>query len=169
MTTYAHILNTPAGELLAAVNEGGALLCLDFIRHGDHERDLDKLTARLPKPITWSAEPCRHVEQQLAEYFAGQRRDFDLAVEPQGTEFQRQVWHQLLEIPYGTTCSYQDIAQAIGRPQAVRAVGRANGTNPIPIVIPCHRVIGANGTLTGYGGGLDVKRQLLVLEGVLLV
>ena len=101
---------------------------------------------------------------QLRAYFAGDRKAFDLPLAPRGTEFQRSVWSALLEIPYGQTTTYSAIAATISRPAAVRAVGAANGANPIPIIIPCHRVIGANGSLTGFGGGLDVKRQLLALE-----
>jgi methylated-DNA-[protein]-cysteine S-methyltransferase len=103
--------------------------------------------------------------RQLGEYFAGERRAFDLPLAPRGTGFQQRVWQALLAIPYGETCSYSDVARAIGRPAASRAVGAANGKNPIAIVVPCHRVIGASGALTGYGGGLDTKRWLLALEG----
>lgn len=103
-------------------------------------------------------------KQQLLEYLSGQRRVFDLPLAPRGTEFYRSVWHALEDIPYGETRSYRDIAQAVGRPKAVRAVGQANHNNPIPIIIPCHRVVGANGSLTGYGGGLDLKERLLRLE-----
>ena len=98
---------------------------------------------------------------QLTEYFAGERRDFDLALAPSGTEFQRAVWHALADIPFGATCSYGDLARAVGRPSASRAVGAANGKNRIAIILPCHRVIGASGELTGYGGGLPMKRWLL--------
>lgn len=101
---------------------------------------------------------------QLAEYFAGERTEFDLPLAPEGTPFQRAVWDALLRIPYGATSSYGAIARVIGRPDASRAVGAANGRNPIAILIPCHRVIGANGTLTGYGGGLSTKEFLLELE-----
>ncbi|WP_298444400.1 methylated-DNA--[protein]-cysteine S-methyltransferase [uncultured Ferrimonas sp.] len=101
---------------------------------------------------------------QLQQYFAGQRQQFELALAPVGTEFQRQVWQALCQIPYGTTASYGQIASAIGKPKAVRALGAANGKNPIAVVIPCHRVIGANGSLTGYAGGLELKQQLLQLE-----
>ena len=101
---------------------------------------------------------------QLEEYFAGTRTTFDLPLDPVGTEFQRDVWRALLTIPYGETRSYADIARAIGRPTATRAVGAANGRNPLPIVTPCHRVIGSNGTLTGFGGGLPNKQLLLALE-----
>jgi len=102
---------------------------------------------------------------QLREYFAGARTRFELPLAPEGTSFQRRVWTQLLAIPYGTTCSYADVARAIGRPTACRAVGAANGKNPIAIIVPCHRVIGAGGALTGYGGGLPTKRWLLQKEG----
>jgi methylated-DNA-[protein]-cysteine S-methyltransferase len=101
---------------------------------------------------------------QLDEYFAGTRTEFDLDLAPDGTEFQRAVWNALLEVPYGATCSYGAIASAISRPSASRAVGAANGRNPIAIIIPCHRVIGSSGTLTGYGGGLPTKQFLLQLE-----
>jgi methylated-DNA-[protein]-cysteine S-methyltransferase len=100
----------------------------------------------------------------LADYFQGRRRSFDLRLRPEGTEFQRSVWQALAAIPYGETRSYADIARAIGRPSATRAVGAANGANPLPIVLPCHRVVGANGSLTGFGGGLETKKFLLNLE-----
>jgi methylated-DNA-[protein]-cysteine S-methyltransferase len=98
---------------------------------------------------------------QLAEYFAGRRQEFSLALAPPGTGFQRLVWESLLRIPHGETRSYGELARSIGRPSASRAVGAANGANPIPIIVPCHRLIGANGDLTGYGGGLAAKRWLL--------
>ena len=103
-------------------------------------------------------------ERQLAEYFAGARRGFDLPLAPEGTPFQKAVWRALLEIPYGETRSYGEIAAAIGNARACRAVGMANHRNPIPVLIPCHRVIGADGSLTGFGGGLDRKALLLTLE-----
>jgi len=101
---------------------------------------------------------------QLRAYFAGRLRAFDVPLAPGGTPFQAAVWQALLTIPYGATRSYSEIAATVGRPDAVRAVGTANGANPIPIIIPCHRVIGSNGKLVGFGGGLDMKRQLLDLE-----
>lgn len=103
---------------------------------------------------------------QLQRYLSGEGRSFDLQLAPQGTPFQQQVWRVLRQIPYGTTQTYGQIARAIGRPTACRAVGAANGQNPLPIVVPCHRVIGANGTLTGFAGGLELKRRLLQIEGV---
>jgi methylated-DNA-[protein]-cysteine S-methyltransferase len=106
-------------------------------------------------------------ERQLRAYFAGRLREFDLPLDLQGTDFQLRVWRELERIPYGVTRSYSQIAAAIGAPQSVRAVGAANGANPIPIVVPCHRVIGAGGKLVGYGGGLPLKKRLLELEGAL--
>ena len=110
--------------------------------------------------------PLREVRQQLEEYFAGERQEFSLTLEADGTDFQRSVWQALREIPFGETMSYGEIARRIGNPGAVRAVGLANGRNPISIIVPCHRVIGADGSLTGYGGGLERKRFLLALEKV---
>jgi methylated-DNA-[protein]-cysteine S-methyltransferase len=106
-------------------------------------------------------------ERQLRAYFAGQLRRFELPLDMQGTEFQLRVWRELENIPYGETRSYTQIAAAINAPQAVRAVGAANGANPIPIIVPCHRVIGSSGKLVGYGGGLPLKKRLLALEGAL--
>lgn len=106
----------------------------------------------------------RETKRQLREYFAGKRRQFDIALDFRGTEFQRRVWSTLLAIPYGETRTYGQIAEQIGNPAAVRAVGAANGRNPISIIAPCHRVIGMNGDLTGFGGGLDAKAYLLALE-----
>ncbi len=105
-----------------------------------------------------------HVSAQLDAYFAGRRRGFDLTLSPRGTPFQRLVWDALRDVPYGTTTTYGALARRIGRPKASRAVGLANGHNPLPIVVPCHRVIGADGSLTGFGGGLAAKRLLLDLE-----
>lgn len=104
-------------------------------------------------------------EQQLQEYFQGKRKSFDLPLEPKGTEFQKQAWQQLLQIPHGQCITYGEQARRLGRPRASRAVGAANGKNPIGIIIPCHRVIGASGHLTGFAGGLGIKKQLLELEG----
>ena len=106
-------------------------------------------------------------ERQLRAYFAGQLRRFDLPLDMRGTDFQIRVWRELENIPYGETRSYSQVAAAIGAPQAVRAVGAANGANPIPIIVPCHRVIGSSGKLVGYGGGLPLKKRLLALEGAL--
>lgn len=114
--------------------------------------------------INKETEVIKETYSQLSEYFAGKRDSFDIPIKTQGTDFQEKVWNALKQIPYGETRSYKDIAIAIGKPKAMRAVGMANNRNPIMIVIPCHRVIGANGQLIGYGGGLDVKEKLLTLE-----
>lgn len=129
-------------------------------------------TSRHPQPPggDWREgdnEVLRATRAQLDAYFAGTRRAFALPLHPAGTPFQREVWAMLARIPYGQTWSYGDVARRIGKPAAVRAVGAANGRNPIPIVLPCHRVIGSNGALTGFGGGLPTKQFLLELEGAL--
>jgi methylated-DNA-[protein]-cysteine S-methyltransferase len=108
--------------------------------------------------------PVREAARQLDQYFAGKRRSFDVPLALDGTPFQEQVWLALAEIPYGETISYAELARWVGRPQAFRAVGQANGANPIPIILPCHRVVAADGTIGGYGGGLPTKRRLLALE-----
>jgi len=126
----------------------------------------ERLPAYLADAAREESEPIlRRAVRQLGEYFEGRRTEFDLPLDPQGTDFQKKVWRALCDIPYGQTASYGQIARAIGAPAASRAVGAANGRNPIPIVVPCHRVIGANGTLTGFGGGLENKAILLALEG----
>jgi methylated-DNA-[protein]-cysteine S-methyltransferase len=124
---------------------------------GDKARSEEADWERLDEPFT-------RVKRQLQEYFDGERRTFDVPLAPDGTDFQRAVWHALTTIPYGTTCAYLDIAERIDHAKALRAVGAANGAHPIPIIIPCHRVIGSDGSLTGFGGGLDTKRWLLDLE-----
>ncbi len=109
-------------------------------------------------------ELIKETKRQLDEYFAGKRKEFDVPTRIEGTEFQKKVWNELKNIPYGKTVTYKDIAEAVGCPKGYRAVGLANNRNPISIIYPCHRVIGSNGSLTGYGGGLDVKEKLLALE-----
>jgi len=148
-------METPIGDLLLAGTEQG-LAVIDF-------QQGEKRCAPAPD---WRLDDAvfPDVEQQLREYFEGKRRNFDLPLQPTGTEFQLAVLAELQKIPYGETVSYGDIAERLGRPKAVRAVGAANGRNPLPIVIPCHRVIGSNGSLTGFGGGLPAKRALLQLE-----
>lgn len=123
-------------------------------------------TERLNIPEDWqdNAAGFKEALRQLREYFAGARREFDLAIAPRGTPFQERVWRELRKIPFGETASYGAIAERIGNPRACRAVGMANSKNPIPIIIPCHRIIGKDGSLTGFGGGLTVKQQLLDLE-----
>ncbi len=149
-------LDSPFGPLLLAGDHDGLrFLLFTGGRHavkpkGDWEPDRGSLN---------------DFSQQLSSYFAGKLRKFELPVAPDGTTFQRAVWSELQRIPYGETISYGELARRLGNPKAVRAVGLANGSNPISIVIPCHRVIGSNGSLVGYGGGLPVKQALLALEG----
>jgi methylated-DNA-[protein]-cysteine S-methyltransferase len=151
-------LITPLGDVLLARTDGG-LAGAWFTGQNAH-------------PITITAprrddDPLlRAAASQLGEYFAGQRQEFDLALDMRGTEFQRQVWRALLGIARGQTASYGDIARQIGSPSAVRAVGGAVGRNPLSVIVPCHRVVGSDGSLTGYAGGLERKRALLHLEGV---
>jgi methylated-DNA-[protein]-cysteine S-methyltransferase len=149
--TWTLLDPTPVGPLLLTA-EDGALTGLYFgAKPVPGERDDDD-------PFL------REVAAQLGAYFAGRLRDFDLPLAPRGTPFQRSVWDQLRLIPYGTTTTYGTLARTLGNPGASRAVGLANGRNPISIVVPCHRVIGANGSLTGFGGGMSAKRVLLELE-----
>jgi len=138
---------------------------LRLVADGDHLVGIALPSERHPLPVTGVPDPGHPVlveaAAQLADYFAGRRTCFDLPLAPAGTGFQRTVWRALLDIPFAATWSYGELAAAIGSPRASRAVGAANGRNPIPIVIPCHRVIGADGSLTGYGGGEPAKRWLL--------
>jgi methylated-DNA-[protein]-cysteine S-methyltransferase len=149
-------LESPIGKLLLA-GDTQAVRYIGFSKDG---------VPREPE-AGWahvSTEPLEEAARQLREYFAGKRTRFDLPLAPEGTEFQKRVWRKLQDIPYGQTISYGELARQVGNPKASRAVGAANGQNPIPIVIPCHRVIGANGELTGFGGGLPTKEALLALE-----
>ena len=151
--------DSPVGPLLLAADDDGLRL-IEFhqsrhrIEPGDDWREGDHPVLDLAR-------------LQLDEYFRGVRLGFELPLAPRGTAFQREVWQMLASIPYGDTISYAQLARQVGRPKAMRAVGAANGRNPLPIVLPCHRVIGADGSLTGFGGGLPTKRFLLQLEGAL--
>lgn len=148
---YAYCYQSPIGAL-RIVQTDDKIIGVDF-------------TAKLSKEHTLNeTELIKKTYQQLLEYFAGKRQTFSIDIKLIGTPFQVAVWNQLIKIPYGQTCSYKYIAQRIDKPKAYRAVGMANNRNPISIIVPCHRVIGANGKLVGYGGGLDVKAKLLDLE-----
>jgi len=154
MISYIQI-DSPLGPLLLVADDAGLRQIL-FV-NGRHPAKPES---------SWKQDraPLRETIYQLQAYFAGELETFDLQLAPQGTPFQLAVWHRLCDIPYGETISYGELATRIGNPKASRAVGLANGSNPIPIVIPCHRVIGSNGKLTGYGGGLPIKEKLLALE-----
>lgn len=155
MIAWTHV-NSPVGRLLiAATAEGLWLIEFEHPRHPE------------PRSADWERHDSsllREAHRQLDAYFAGRLREFDLPLATRGTDFQRRVWQALRKVPYGATRSYADIARQLGKPNATRAVGAANGRNPVPIVVPCHRVVGADGSLTGFGGGLDTKRFLLRLE-----
>lgn len=163
MTIYCCSLSSDVGEVSLAERDG-VLLAMEF--DTDAAVFPGSMAIKPGEEIVWGDGRDSPARRQLAEYFAGLRHDFDLLLSPSGTEFQRAVWAALETIPFGATCCYSDIAERIGRPRAVRAVGAANGKNPIAIVVPCHRVIGRDGSLTGYGGGLDRKQWLLEHEGV---
>ncbi|WP_252272726.1 methylated-DNA--[protein]-cysteine S-methyltransferase [Pseudomonas subflava] len=156
------LIDTPLGTLIALVDAEGALQRLEF------------LDDALCEPLVWrglalqrDAAAVAPVARQLGEYFAGQRRVFDLPLAPLGNAFLHEAWHHLRQVPYGTTLSYGALALKLQRNTSARAVGRANAVNPIAIIVPCHRIIGADGKLTGYAGGLHRKQALLELEGVL--
>jgi methylated-DNA-[protein]-cysteine S-methyltransferase len=156
------VVPSPVGDLLIVVNSSGALVQLEFTRPG---QDTPRVR---PAPPCGARDPasCSVVANQLSEYFRGVRHAFELQLALSGTTFQMAVWGQLCRIPYGHTITYGELAARLGDPRLVRAVGGANGANPVAIVVPCHRVIGADGSLVGYGGGLETKRALLKLEGV---
>ncbi len=153
-TLQCRTVESPVGPLTLAGRDGRLM----------HLRMVDQTYE--PSRDGWNVDDTAFADavEQLAAYFAGERTEFSLELDMAGTEFQRRVWTALRTIPYGETCSYGEIARQIGSPGASRAVGLANGHNPIGIIVPCHRVIGANGSLTGYGGGLERKRTLLELE-----
>ncbi|WP_415911981.1 methylated-DNA--[protein]-cysteine S-methyltransferase [Neptuniibacter sp. QD37_11] len=148
---YAAIMNTALGSLLIKANNS-AITSIHFLQDNETVPEL------LGNALT------NQCVSELSEYFAGKRVRFDVPLAPDGTKFQQSVWNALNEIPYGKTCSYGEVAKKIGNPKAARAIGMANNRNPIPIIIPCHRVLGSNGNLTGYAGGLENKSYLLNLE-----
>ncbi len=155
---YFDTFSTPLGAFSAAVDANGALAATAF-------GDLNALRLRLPSPrrdqLTKNPGKLAAVRREIAEYFAGERTEFSLPLAPQGTEFQHKVWSALQQIPSGETRTYGQLAAELGNPAASRAVGRANATNPICLVVPCHRVIGADGSLTGFAFGEDIKKKLL--------
>ncbi len=149
-------LDSPVGRL-RLVSNGERLIAIEF----------ENLQTEAAEGEECTDPALKACGKQLREYFAGKRQEFDLPLSPTGTEFQKNVWRALKAIPYGELRSYRDIAESLQKPKAVRAVGAANGRNPLPIVIPCHRVIGSDGSLTGFAGGLEAKRVLLRLEGAI--
>ncbi|CAD5199337.1 methylated-DNA--[protein]-cysteine S-methyltransferase [Pseudomonas sp. FEN] len=152
---YYDIIPSPIGPMMLVADDNG----LRELRFELDSRPQTPLAGWLHAP-----DKLARVRTQLAEYFAGERMEFDLLLNMLGTDFQKDVWQALLTIPYGVTASYGEISQQINRPKASRAVGAANGRNPVPVIVPCHRVIGSNGSLTGFGGGLAAKQWLLAHE-----
>jgi methylated-DNA-[protein]-cysteine S-methyltransferase len=154
-------MQSPIGGLVVGVSDDG-LAIIEFDK-GEFPK------GRLAQTAKWveSAERTAPAIKELREYFNGERREFTIPLDLRGTDFQKKCWRALLKIPYGKTRSYAQIAKTVGCPQGFRAVGMANHDNPVPIIVPCHRVLNSDGKLGGYGGGLDVKRKLLELEGVL--
>lgn len=161
-TRYYDLVESPIGTLCLS-SDGESLVGIDMLDPGDEHRPRNTAGVTLVR----ASLPFGAAKEQFAAYFAGDLARFELPLAPRGTDFQIRVWGGLLSIPYGQTISYAELARRIGDPRAVRAVGAANGRNPLPIVIPCHRVIGADGALTGYGGGLSRKSALLELEGAI--
>jgi methylated-DNA-[protein]-cysteine S-methyltransferase len=160
-TLYCHVMDSPLGPLRLTHDRQG-LTGISF----QGEASVQGRVQRAPERSEWLSDPGLFAEVlcQLRQYFDGERCSFDVPLAAQGTAFQHSVWRELQCIPYGQTISYGELARRIGKPRACRAVGLANGANPLPIIVPCHRVIGADGSLTGFGGGLPIKRQLLALE-----
>jgi methylated-DNA-[protein]-cysteine S-methyltransferase len=166
-TRFLDTIDSPAGPLYIAVDDGGRLTGIWFSAVTTRA-EAEASIRRSGHAYVWVPERTAHVAVQLREYAAGARTAFDLELAPSGSDWERQVWDALLTIPYGETRSYGQIAAQLGDPLKARAVGWANAANPIPVVIPCHRVIGTNRGLTGFGGGIEAKIKLLVHEGALL-
>lgn len=166
-TIVTRLYEAPCGELMLGAADGRLCLC-DWQVEGHSERVARRLQRMLNARFEeGTAQVTERAAAQLDEFFAGRRREFHVPLLLVGTDFQKTVWHALLTIPYGETLSYGDLARRIGQPTAVRAVANANGANAVSVIVPCHRVIGGDHSLTGYGGGLSAKRALLQLEGVL--
>lgn len=163
MNAYIDTTDSPAGPITFAVDEHEALLWLTF-NDGQYERTIEEELAREGRRLQHERVRTARVRSQLEEYARGTRQVFDIPLALVGTSWQKMVWRALIEIPFGQTRTYGQVAALIGRPNAARAMGRANATNRIPLVIPCHRVIGAGGSLTGFGGGLHLKKCLLAHE-----
>lgn len=160
---YVETVESPAGPLAFAVDERGALILLKFAE-GEYERTIEQDLKREGLKMEQERGRTARVREELLEYHAGERRTFDLSLAFVGSEWQKAVWRALTSIPFGETRTYGEIAAMLGRPRSARAVGKANATNRLPLVVPCHRVIGANGTLTGFAGGVHLKTRLLEHE-----
>jgi methylated-DNA-[protein]-cysteine S-methyltransferase len=161
---YVGVIGTPLGNMVALVDNEGAVLGLEFADTGDRLAGMVGRAGSGVAPVRDDSR-CADLARELGEYFGRTRREFGLLLRPLGTPFQQRVWRELRHIPYGRTITYDELARRLGSAKLVRAVGGANAANPIAVVIPCHRVVGADGGLVGYGGGLERKRALLELEG----
>ncbi|MEO6992509.1 MAG: methylated-DNA--[protein]-cysteine S-methyltransferase [Lacunisphaera sp.] len=162
MTFYYDTFSTPTGAFSVAVNDAGALVATAF---GSRKNLLNRMTSG--HSLVRDESKIRRARQQVSDYFSGKRKTFDLPLAPNGTAFQQIIWSALQKIPFGETRSYGELATSVKRAGAARAVGRANATNPLCLIVPCHRVIGANGSLTGFAFGNDIKKKLLVHEGAI--
>lgn len=161
MSFTAHAFDTPIDRMVTVVDGDGAVRLLVFLGG----RTAEERVASFGPDLAWSASVCGHVEAAVGRWFEGERDALDaLELRPAGSDFAERVWAEVRRVPYGTTASYGEIAARLGRPDACRAVGRANGANPICLAIPCHRIVGADGSLTGYGGGVAAKQALLAFE-----
>ncbi len=159
------LFECPVGNMIAVVNEASAAVRVEFLTRAKADRVLSSFGDGTA--LKRDARALAPLRRQLAEYFAGRRKRFEIPLAPSGTAFQLSVWRALKKIPYGQTRSYAQLAEALGRPEAFRAVGTANGANPLPVLLPCHRVVGSDGSLHGYAAGLAVKSFLLKLEGAI--
>lgn len=161
MRYKAHAFDTPLDRMVTVVDDSGAMALLVFL----NGRSAEEQVASFEPDLEWSTEACRHVTAAVGRWFAGDGGALELLrLRPAGSAFQHQVWEEVRRVPWGTTASYGEIAARLGVPGAARAVGRANATNPVCLAIPCHRIVGADGSMTGYGGGIATKRALLALE-----
>lgn len=160
MSRKAHVFDTPVDRMVTVVDDDGALVLLVFLNGRTAEDQVASCGT-----VEWSREACAHVAAAVGRWFAGESGALGaLRLRPAGSDFQRRVWDEVRKVPWGATASYGEIAGRLGLPGASRAVGRANATNPVCLAIPCHRIVGADGSLTGYGGGLATKEALLALE-----
>ena len=167
MNAYVDMVESPAGPLAFATNDSGALLWLQ-LTEGEYAWTVEQELQREGYDVRRDPNPTARAREELLEYAAGARQNFEVPFVLIGSEWQKAVWRALTLIPFGETRSYAEVAEMVGRPKAARAVGKANATNRLPLVVPCHRVIGANGTLTGFTGGLHLKTRLLEHEARML-
>jgi len=163
MKLYKSDIDTIIGTLRVAVDEDACVCAVEFLKNGQPKIPIIK---KLSNDVVADPGKCKTATTEIIEFLDGKRTSFSVNAKMTGTDFQKKVWDELTQIPYGETISYRELAERIGNPKAIRAVGSANGKNPVSIIVPCHRVIGSDGSLTGFGGGLENKRKLLELERI---